>query len=282
MVDQVSSRRDVLVRGTRRDDGTVVEVAPGIEGWWEHIGFRVERLPAGKSFSGSTGHAEVAIVVIEGTVTVRAGGATWEHVGRRSDPFEGLPYAAYLPADTSYDVRAETQAEIAICAAPAREPYDARLISPEDIGVHTRGAGQASRRIHNILMTDAPAGSLLLTEIQSPPGNWSSYPPHKHDRDNLPHESQLEESYYFRVRPLQGFAFMRVYTDPRTTPPGQEIDQTVTVHDGDVVLVPRGYHVVAAAAQYDVYYLNVLAGPKRQLVMSFDPDHEWIMKGWTW
>lgn len=273
-------RHGILVRGARTDDGTAVEITPAGAGW-EYVGFRAVRLAPGSAHSGHTGRDEVAVVVISGTVTAHAGNDTWEHVGERPDPFAGKPYTVYLPADTAFEVRAESRAEIAVCAAPAREVYPARLIGPGEIGEHIRGGGQASRRIHNILMTDTQAGSLLLTEIQSPAGNWSSYPPHKHDHDNLPHESQLEESYYFRIRPAQGFAFMRVYTADGASPP-DGLDETVTVHDGDAVLVPRGYHVVAAAAEYEVYYLNVLAGPKRVLAMSFDPDHEWIMKGWTW
>ena len=267
--------RGILVRGAATDDGVVVRITPETAGW-DHIGFRAVRMPAGGVHSGNSGADEVAIVVIGGTVMVRSDAGTWERIGERPDPFAGRPYTVYLPARTGYQVRAESAAEIAVCAAPARDAFPARLITPEDVSEHIRGAGQASRRIHNILMEDAQAGSLLITEIQSPPGNWSSYPPHKHDTDNLPEESRLEESYYVRIRPAQGFAFMRVYTADGS------LDETVTVRDGDVVLVPRGYHVVAAAAEYQVYYLNVLAGPRRALRMSFDPEHRWIMEGWQW
>jgi 5-deoxy-glucuronate isomerase len=269
------SEGSVLVRGARTDDGTVVKITPEGAGW-TYIGFTAVRLAAGGTYTGQTGGDEVAIVVIAGTVTVRSAAGTWEGVGERPDPFSGRPAAVYLPAGTAYEVRAETAAEVGICAAPAREAYPARLIRPADVSEHIRGAGQATRCIHNILMEDAQAGSLLITEVQSPAGNWSSYPPHKHDQDNLPHESQLEETYYHRLRPAQGFAFQRVYTADGS------LDQTVAARDGDAVLVPRGYHVVAAAAEYQVYYLNVLAGPKRALRMSFDPDHEWIMRNWTW
>lgn len=271
----MSDPESILVRGARAESGVVVEVTPAGAGW-EYIGFQAIRLAAGGVHAGATGPDEAAIVVIGGTVSVRSDAGTWDEVGARPDPFAGKPFAVYLPANAAYEVRARTRAEIAVCAARAGEPYPGRLIRPEDVSEHLRGKDQASRRIHNILMTDAQAGRLLLTEIQSPPGNWSSYPPHKHDRDDPPRESQLEESYYFRIRPAQGFAFVRVYSADRA------LDQTVAVHDGDLVLVPRGYHVVAAAAEYEVYYLNVLAGPKRALAMSFDPDHEWIMKGWTW
>jgi 5-deoxy-glucuronate isomerase len=265
----------VLVRGTRTDAGPVVGITPH-EAGWTYISFAAVRLQPGSTHQGHTGTDEVAIVVIAGTVTVRSAAGEWAHVGERPDPFSGRPYAVYLPASTAYTLVGESAAEVGICAAPARDALPARLIAPSEVGEHIRGAGQASRRIHNILMEDAQAGSLLITEVQSPAGNWSSYPPHKHDQDNLPVESQLEETYYFRIQPAQGFAFQRVYTADGT------LDQIVAPRDGDLVLVPRGYHVVAAAAEYQVYYLNVLAGPRRALRMSFDPDHEWIMRGWTW
>jgi 5-deoxy-glucuronate isomerase len=274
MIDQRLEQRGILVSGTRTDDGVVVEITPESAGW-TYIGFRAARLQPGVSHSGHTGGDEVVIVVIGGTVTVSSSAGTWEHIGERPDPFAGLPYAVYLPPQTDYEVRARSAAEVALCAAPVREAYPARLIGPEGIGVLSRGTGAASRRIHNILMDDAEAGSIFITEIQSPAGHWSSYPPHKHDQNNLPDEAQLEESYYFRIRPAQGFALQRVYTADGS------LDETAVARDGDLVLVPRGYHIVAAAAEYQIYYLNVLAGPKRALRTTLDPDHAWIMQAWA-
>jgi hypothetical protein len=181
MIDQRWEQRGILVPGTRTDDGVVVEITPESAGW-TYSGFRAVRLQPGGSHSGHTGGDEVVIVVIGGTVTVSSSAGTWEHIGERPDPFAGLPYAAYLPPQTDYEVRARSAAEVALCAAPVREAYPARLIRPEGIGVLSRGAGAASRRIHNILMDDAEAGSIFITEIQSPAGHWSSYPPHKHDQ----------------------------------------------------------------------------------------------------
>jgi 5-deoxy-glucuronate isomerase len=195
-------------------------------------------------------------------------------VGGRADPFSGLPHCLYLPGGRSYRIEATSALELAICSGPARGDRTPYLIAPDEIQVHTRGEGTCRREIHDILMEDRPAGSLLLTEIVSPAGNWSSYPGHKHDEDRLPDESQLEESYYFHIKPAQGFALERVYTADGS------LDQTVAARHGDLVLVPRGYHVVAAAANYDVWYLNVLAGPKRALRVTFDPDHVWIKDSW--
>ena len=135
-----------------------------------------------------------------------------------------------------------------------------------------RGSGSMERTIHHILMEDAAAESLLVTEVVTPAGHWSSYPPHKHDTNDPPKETQLEETYYHRLREASGFAVQRVYTADRT------LDETVAVRDGDVVLVPRGYHTVSAAPGYELYYLNVMAGPVRKWCVTFDPEHEWLRK----
>jgi 5-deoxy-glucuronate isomerase len=268
-------RSGLCVRGARVDHGTTLSV-PRNGSNLRYVGFEAVRLHEGGQHAGNTGVDEVALVIISGIVTVRVNGVTWARIGQRLDPFSGRPSAAYLPAGQSYEIVAHSEAEVGICAAPALESVPARLIDASAVPSHVRGAGQSLRTINNILMEDARASSLLVTEVQSPAGNWSSYPPHKHDVDNLPDESQLEETYYFRINPAQGFAFQRVYTADG------ELDETMTVHDGDLVMVPRGYHVVAAAAEYQVYYLNVLAGPRRALRLSFDPGHKWIMEGWTW
>jgi 5-deoxy-glucuronate isomerase len=128
------------------------------------------------------------------------------------------------------------------------------------------------REITNILMEDQPAERLLVVEVITPGGHWSSYPPHKHDTENLPEESYLEETYYHRVRPDRGFALQRVYTEDRS------LDETFTVGDGDVVLVPGGYHAVSAPPGYDLYYLNVMAGPVRRWKVRNDPHHEWLLE----
>jgi 5-deoxy-glucuronate isomerase len=131
------------------------------------------------------------------------------------------------------------------------------------------------REIHNILMEDAPAESLLVTEVLTPDGHWSSYPPHKHDRDAPPDETFLEETYYHRIRPGHGFGLQRVYTADGS------LDESVAFRDGDVVLVPRGYHTVSAPPGYELYYLNVMAGPRREWRMQNDPEHEWLLNSRT-
>jgi 5-deoxy-glucuronate isomerase len=216
------------------------------------------------------------LVVISGAIDVRSSAGNWADVGGRPDPFSGPPSAVYLPASTRYEVKAARRAEVAICAAPARASHPAKHIALSPESEYVRGEGQAQRRIRNVLMGEDEASTMFVTEVVTLPGNWSSYPPHKHDEDNPPIESQLEELYYYRTSPAAGFAFQRVYTADG------ELDETMTVRDTDVVLVPRGYHVCAAAAGYWVYYLNVLAGPKHVYHMTFDPAHAWIKERWTW
>jgi 5-deoxy-glucuronate isomerase len=187
-----------------------------------------------------------------------------------------MPEAAYLPPRTSFTLTAATGgrgAEVALCFAPARTGATARLLPGSAITPETRGSGACERVVHPILMGAAEneAESLLVTEVLTPAGNWSSYPPHKHDRDALPEESYLEETYYHRIDPPQGFVVQRVYSDDRS------LDETLAVRDGEVVLVPRGYHPVGAPAGYRSYYLNVMAGPHRTWVFHNDPDHEWLL-----
>jgi 5-deoxy-glucuronate isomerase len=168
-------------------------------------------------------------------------------------------------------VEAATELELAITSTPARQGIEARLIRPEDVEVAARGSGNMEREIRNILMVGQPAERLLVVEVITPNGHWSSYPPHKHDQDDRPNETYLEETYYHRVRPEQGFAVQKVYTEDRS------LDVTVTVRDGDTVLVPSGYHAVSAPPGYDLYYLNVMAGPVREWKVKNDPDHEWLL-----
>ena len=192
-------------------------------------------------------------------------------LGERADVFSGLPWSVYVPPRNEVLVAAEEDCEIAICSAPATGKFPPRVIPPADVETLTRGKGTNTRHVRNILSETAAAESLLVVEVITPSGHWSSYPPHKHDRDDLPRESLLEETYYHRFSPPQGFALQRVYTDDR------ELDETMAVGDRDVVLVPRGYHPVGAAHGYDLYYLNVMAGPKRTWRFHNDPAHEWLM-----
>lgn len=234
---------------------------------WRYVGFMAYRLAPGGRLPLELQDHEACIVVLGGRCTVRCEAGEWE-IGERADPFEGPPAAAYVPPRTAALVTARTAVDVAIGIAPAASGAPARALLPGGARLEVRGSGAMERRIHHILMEDAPATSLLVTEVVTPAGHWSSYPPHKHDTDDPPRECQLEETYYYRFRDPRGFAIQRVYTADAS------LDESIAARDGDLVLVPRGYHTVSAAPGYDVYYLNVMAGPRREWRITFDPDHE--------
>ncbi|MBN6738862.1 5-deoxy-glucuronate isomerase [Burkholderia multivorans] len=262
--------KNLLVKGqqTGRD---IVTVTPESAGW-RYVGFAAKRIARGEKISLDTGQAELCIVVLTGIVTISTPEQTWREIGERRSVFETRsPYAAYVPPRSNVTIEAHDNAEVALCTAPASGRYDARLIEPASIARSVRGAGTNTRYVCDILPQTEPAEALLVVEVVTPAGHSSSYPPHKHDVDAIPSESILEETYYHRLDPSQGFAFQRVYTDSR------DIDAAYAVENHDVVMVPRGYHPVVAPHGYNSYYLNVMAGPKRVWHFKNDPAHEWML-----
>jgi 5-deoxy-glucuronate isomerase len=249
----------------------VHDIRPADAGW-QYVGFAEHRLNAGDGFDRTPDDREVAVVVVDGAVTLEAAGQHFGSVGSRSTPLEG-PAAPVLLLTPGSDlvVRAESTATVVVADAPAGEGGGTRLIRPEDIRVESRGKGTTERRVHHLLPPSEPAGRLILFEVVTPGGNWSSYPPHKHDTEDPPREAYLEELYYFRFERPEGWAFARVYT------PDRALDASLAPRDRDVVLVARGYHPVAAAPGYDAYYLNVMAGPHRAWHFTLDSDHAWLM-----
>jgi 5-deoxy-glucuronate isomerase len=240
------------------------QVTPESAGW-QYLFFGVRS----GAFAAATGEVEIAIVPLSGRCRVEAEGERWE-LGGRENVFAGMPWALYLPRDTTYSVEAE--GDVAICGARCEQRLEPVLVRPEDVEVEVRGAGNATRQINHILKPEFPAQRLLVVEVFTPSGNWSSYPPHKHDEDNPPGEVVLEETYYFRT---DSFAVQRLYS------PRHGLDVTETVRDGDLMLVPYGYHTTAAAHGYDLYYLNALAGDRRSMASADDPDLHWIRADWA-
>ncbi|MCY9515189.1 5-deoxy-glucuronate isomerase [Paenibacillus apiarius] len=261
----------LIVKPAPRDEeGNVLSVTPQSAGW-QYVGFELYSLRPGETLQRVTKDREVCLVLLSGKAKVDTGKQSFGVLGHRMSVFDRIPpYSVYVPSDDRYSVQAETALELAVCSAPGRGTYPARVIAPEDVGVETRGSGSIERQIHNILPEQKDADSLLVVEVFTPAGHWSSYPPHKHDRDNLPEESYLEETYYHEVNPGQGFVMQRVYNDDRS------LDETMAVPHRHVVLVPEGYHPVSAPPGYDSYYLNVMAGPQRTWKFHNDPDHEWL------
>lgn len=250
--------------------GLVHRVTPASAGW-TYVGFEVWRFAPGQRLERPASELETCLVLLGGKADVEAAGRTWAGLGARKGPFDGKPHSVYLPWHEAWSVTAVSELELAVCTAPGGDGFEPRLIAPEDVAVSTRGKATNTRHVHDILPEGKPAHSLLVVEVITPGGSWSSYPSHKHDQDNLPEESLLEETYYHRLNPAQGFAFQRVYTDDRS------LDVSMAVEDGDVVLVPKGYHPCAAAHGYELYYLNVMAGPKRTWRFNTEPAHRWLL-----
>jgi len=250
---------NLLVRSEAPDsDGRVLAVTPESAAW-SYVGFEVYRLPGVRLDRQAPGR-ETCAVVLSGHLHLGAEGREWE--GGRQSVFDGPPTSVYVPPGVAW--WAEGVGELAVCTAPTALGAELRLLG---VRHESRGEGPESRGIAHILMQDEPAESLLVTEVITPAGHWSSYPPHKHDTDDPPRETYLEETYYHRMRPENGFAFQRVYTADRS------LDEALAPADGDVVLVPRGYHPVSAGARHDLYYLNVMAGPVREWRITVDPDY---------
>lgn len=251
----------------------ILRVDRSVSGF-EYVSFSVRRLKKGDVFQGQTDSMELGIVLLGGTCTVQSTAGTWEHVGRRSNVFAGMPHAVYLPIHTEYTVSGVDNCEIALCFSSAEESHPAQLITPEQVEIEVRGGGNATRQINHIIKPEFHAHRLLIVEVYTPSGNWSSYPPHKHDVHNPPFEVDLEEVYYYKIERPEGYAIQRLYSANR------RIDTTLVVRDGELVLVPEGYHPIVAAHGYNVYYLNVLAGSARSMAASDDPDYAWVRDQW--
>jgi 5-deoxy-glucuronate isomerase len=241
---------------------------------YEYLSFQNSKLAAGRSLSGSTGSNELAIVMLGGVCSVASSAGDFEKVGGRADVFSGLPHTLYLPIGTRFTITAVTACDIALCYCLAQYGHPAQLVAPEDVVVEIRGGGNATRQINHMIRPGFAAHRILICEVYTPGGNWSSYPPHKHDVHNPPAEVDLEEIYYYRVNRPEGYAIQRVYT------PDRSLDETITVRDGEMVLIPEGYHPVVAAHGYDVYYLNALAGSAHSMAASDDPDYAWVRAEW--
>jgi 5-deoxy-glucuronate isomerase len=254
------------------NEGCVLDITPQSAGW-QRVGFRVHHLSDGQVASGGDIGREACIVVLTGIADIAVESHRFERIGGRSSVFDDAsPGAVYVPAGMQFTVIARSKVELAICSAPGEPGRAPRAIDPGDMPKLVRGNGTNTRYVRNVLPEERSADSLIVVEVITPGAHWSSYPPHKHDTATPGGETALEETYYHRINPSQGFAFQRVYTDDR------DLDETMCVHDGDVVLVPRGYHPVGAAHGYDLYYLNVMAGPRRAWVIHNDPEHEWLLR----
>ncbi len=280
---------NILVKPTREgsDPDLIVSVTPERAGW-EYISFQARRLAQGASWSFDTGENEFAFVNLTGRYTVETNRGVWQGIGGRENVFTGAAHALYLPRRTQLTVTAEEAGEFAVAWVPTDEDHDPWLIRPEDVPISVRGGDNVSRQINDLLPPGSPVHRLVLVEVYTPSGNWSSYPPHKHDvhiEDEAGHliEADLEEVYFYRIDKPEGYAYQRVYTDENSPlhRAGHPIDALVRAEHNCVVLVPEGYHPVVSAPGYTTYYLNVLAGSAQSLANQDDPRYSWVKETYT-
>ena len=272
--------------GNSTDPDVAVEVTPELAGW-DYVHFQLRRLDAQRSWKFATGDHEMAIVLMGGRIRVESNQGQWSHIGERDSVFHGLPYALYLPRRTSLIVNAETACEYAVALAPTDQDHQPRLVTPGDIEIEIRGGDHATRQINNIIPPGFPCHRLVVVEVYTPGGNWSSYPPHKHDvhktnPEGKVLEADLEEIYFYKLDRPEGFAFQRIYTAPESPlqRSGFPIDAVLLAGNNDVVLVPEGYHPVSSPPGYTTYYLNVLAGSAQSLANSEDPRYTWVKENY--
>ena len=246
----------------------------------KHISFgRMIFGAVGKAMRLETHSDEMVIDVLSGKVSVSgrspAGSFSYERIGSRDTPFDGLPTMVYVPRGSSFEVKAESaNADIVIAAAPSKKDSAPKLVGKDEVAVKSVGASNWSRSVNTSIADNVDADMLLIGETLNPPGNWSSAPPHKHDAKNTPPEALMEEVYFFVFDPPQGFGLQRIYSGPDS--PGQ-MDIAIPLEDGTTVAIPFGYHPVVAGPGYRMLYVWVLAGETREFgTWSDDPRHTWI------
>jgi 5-deoxy-glucuronate isomerase len=269
-----------LLVQAKEEEQPYVQVTPAAAGW-DLLNFAARRLPQGASWEHDTASNELALVILGGMATVESSRGDWRHIGRRPDVFSGMPYTLYLPPDTTFRLTAESELlDVAYGWCAAEEEHAPRLVTPQDVSVEIRGGGNATRQINNMVPPGFDCQRLVVVEVYTPPGNWSSYPPHKHDEHRLDAggnllEADLEEIYFYKIDKPNGYALQRVYTSDG------RLDELIMARNDDLVLVPEGYHPVVSAHGYTTYYLNFLAGSAQSLANSDDPQQAWIKETWT-
>ena len=270
----MTARAGLLVRPTPTASGIQLDLTPAIAGW-DLIGLTAVKLAPGERWDRLNDGIEGCLVVLSGSLDAQVGAEAFSGLGGRATVFEGPPHALYVPVAERVTVVARTACEFAYCTSQADQRFPAHQVRPADVRVELRGDGNALRQIHHILPPGFAAQRLLIVEVFTPSGNWSSYPPHKHDVHAMPGEADLEEIYYYRTSQPEGYAIQRVYTGDGG------IDETLTVRDGEIVLIPEGYHPVVAPPGYDVYDHNVLAGSARSMAATDDPAYGWVRGTWA-
>jgi 5-deoxy-glucuronate isomerase len=268
-----------------QDPNLILAVTPQSAGW-DFISFQVRRLMSGNQWSFNSGENELAIILLSGAISIHSTRGNWNEL-KRKNVWTGAATALYLPRDTEFTIRAESDSEFAVTWVPTDQDHEPWLIQPSDLSISIRGGDNVSRQINDLLPPGSPVHRLILVEVYTPGGNWSSYPPHKHDvhiEDEMGHlvEADLEEVYFYKIDKPAGYAYQHVYTDENSPlqQAGYPIDALVIARNNCAVLIPEGYHPVVSAPGYTSYYLNVLAGSAQKLANQDDPRYSWVKESY--
>lgn len=261
------------------DREAYIEVTPETARW-DVLNFAARKLHYGQQWQWETGECELALVILGGVCNISSNQASWQNVGRRKNVFDGMPYTLYLPRHTSFTIEAGSpNLDIAYGWCMAHNDHPARLVTPSEVEIEIRGGGNATRQINKMIPPGFDCSRLVVVEVFTPAGNWSSYPPHKHDQHRVDDrgriiEADLEEIYFYKFEHPEAFAYQRIYTSDG------KWDELILARDSHLVLSPEGYHPVVAAHGYNCYYLNFLAGSAQSLAASDDPDYIWVKGTW--
>ncbi len=250
------------------------------EAGWDYLNFEARIMKRGETWSGHTGNNEYGIILLGGDYKAKTNRGNWETKHGRKDVFSGIAHTLYLPRNTSFELNAVSEwLDLGYGWCETDQDFPACFKTPREAAIEIRGGDNATRQINSLLQPGFNCHRLISVEVYTPSGNWSSFPPHKHDtrkvdaRGNLT-EANLQETYFYKIDKPQGFAIQQVYNDHRT------LNEIAVANNNDVVLVPEGYHPVSAGHGYNVYYLNFLAGSDQSLANTDDPDHKWIYDSW--
>lgn len=268
-----------LVKHPSEEFGVYQKVTAA-EAHWTYLNFEARLMRKGEKWEGNTGENEYGFILLSGNYTVTTNRGNWETVNGRKNVFAGIAHTLYLPRHTSFSFVAESDIlDLAAGWCVANEDFPARFKKPEEALIEIRGGDNATRQINSLIEPGFGSGKLIAVEVYTPSGNWSSFPAHKHDErktdvDGIVTEACLEEFYFYKIDKEEGYAIQQVYTSDGS------LNELMQVKTNDIVLVPKGYHPVAAAHGYNCYYLNFLAGSDQSLANTPDPDHTWIFDSW--
>jgi 5-deoxy-glucuronate isomerase len=247
---------------------------------WQFLNFQARLMKKGESWSANTDGNEYAIILLGGNYSVKSDKGNWETVNGRKDVFSGIAHSLYLPRNSQFELTAQSdELDIAYGWCETDQDHPACFKGPEEAAIEIRGGDNATRQINSLIQPGFDCHRLVSVEVYTPSGNWSSFPAHKHDTRKVDAygsvvEACLEETYFYKIDKPQGFAIQQVYNDDRS------LDEIAVARNNDIVLVPEGYHPVAAGHGYNVYYLNFLTGSDQLLANTDDPDHKWIYDSW--